>query len=103
VDDGGELTPLGQHLAELPVDARLGKMILYGAIFGCADPVLTIAAAMSHRSPFAAPIDKRDQVRGQAVSSKETRGISGRMRSRCAAGVDWFWRSSGRHTRQHAI
>jgi hypothetical protein len=37
-------------------------MILYGAIFGCADPVLTIAAAMSHRSPFAAPIDKRDQA-----------------------------------------
>lgn len=37
-------------------------MILYGAIFGCADPILTIAAAMSHRSPFAAPIDKRDQA-----------------------------------------
>ena len=26
VDAVGELTPLGQHLAELPVDARLGKV-----------------------------------------------------------------------------
>eukprot|EP00959_Pyramimonas_sp_CCMP1952_P330057 6910705-Pyramimonas_sp.AAC.1 len=39
VDEAGELTPLGHHVAELPVDARIGKMILYGAIFACLDPV----------------------------------------------------------------
>ena len=60
-DRGHEtLTPLGYHLASLPVDVRLGKMMLYGAIFRCLDPVLTVAAGMSLRSPFYAPLDRRD-------------------------------------------
>ena len=46
------LTALGFHLATLPVDPRVGKMMIYGALFGCTDPALTIAAAMSARSPF---------------------------------------------------
>ena len=40
------------------VDARIGKMLIYGAMFQCLDPVLTIAAALSSRSPFVAPFDK---------------------------------------------
>ena len=62
VDAADELTPLGHHLAELPVDARLGKMMLYGAMFGCLDPVLTIAASVGFRSPFLAPMEKRDEA-----------------------------------------
>lgn len=31
---------------------RIGKLMLLGAIFGCLDPVLTIGAILSHRSPF---------------------------------------------------
>jgi len=34
-----ELTPLGTHLSTLPVDARIGKLILFGAMFGVADEV----------------------------------------------------------------
>jgi HrpA-like RNA helicase len=53
VDNGHEkLTPLGQHLSHLPVDARLGKMLIYGAIFGCLDPILTITAALSASKPL---------------------------------------------------
>lgn len=48
-----ELTPLGQHLAKLPVDVRLGKMLLLGSLFQCLDNVLTIAASLSSKSPFA--------------------------------------------------
>ena len=44
----------------LPVDPRVGKMMIYGALFGCTDSALTIAAAMSARSPFMTPFDKRD-------------------------------------------
>jgi ATP-dependent RNA helicase DHX57 len=43
------LTALGYHLATLPVEPRVGKMMLYGAIFGCVEPALTIAASMSGR------------------------------------------------------
>ena len=39
-----ELTPLGTHLAALPVDVRIGKLILLGAIFNVVSaPVLWIA------------------------------------------------------------
>jgi HrpA-like RNA helicase len=63
-----ELTALGHHLARLPVDARIGKMLIYGAMFCCLDPVLTIAAALSYRSPFVAPFDKRDQADAAKMS-----------------------------------
>ncbi len=34
-DTSEELTALGYHLAALPVDVRVGKLILFGAMFGC--------------------------------------------------------------------
>lgn len=46
------------HLSNLPVDLHIGKMILYGAIFRCLDPILTIAAALSYKSPFIRPFGK---------------------------------------------
>merc|ERR1712194_410571 len=48
------LTPLGLHLAKLPVDVKLGKMLIFGSLFQCIDPILTIAASLSSKSPFAA-------------------------------------------------
>jgi len=59
---GGELTPLGYHLARLPVDARIAKMMIYGCVFRCVEPCLTIAASMAFRSPFMAPFDKREEA-----------------------------------------
>jgi Helicase associated domain (HA2), ratchet-like len=56
------LTPLGKHLAHLPVDARLGKMLILGATMGCLDPVLTIAAALSARSPFVTRLHEQQQT-----------------------------------------
>ncbi|KAG0492302.1 hypothetical protein HPP92_005700 [Vanilla planifolia] len=57
-----ELSPLGRHLAKLPVDVLVGKTMLYGAIFGCLSPVLSIAAFMSHKSPFIYPKDEKHNV-----------------------------------------
>jgi ATP-dependent RNA helicase DHX36 len=37
-------------------------MMLYGAMFSCLDPVLTIAAGVGFRSPFLAPMDRRDEA-----------------------------------------
>uniref|UniRef100_A0A3B4WYD6 Putative ATP-dependent RNA helicase DHX57 n=1 Tax=Seriola lalandi dorsalis TaxID=1841481 RepID=A0A3B4WYD6_SERLL len=56
------LTPLGYHLACLPVDVRIGKLMLFGAIFRCLDPALTIAASLAFKSPFVSPWDKRDEA-----------------------------------------
>uniref|UniRef100_A0A8C0JVY1 RNA helicase n=1 Tax=Canis lupus dingo TaxID=286419 RepID=A0A8C0JVY1_CANLU len=52
LDKQEELTPLGVHLARLPVEPHIGKMILFGALFCCLDPVLTIAASLSFKDPF---------------------------------------------------
>lgn len=56
------LTPLGHHLARMPVDARVGKMLLFGCMLRCLDPVVTIAAALSGRTPFLSPLDKREEA-----------------------------------------
>ncbi|KAL3267517.1 hypothetical protein HHI36_011640 [Cryptolaemus montrouzieri] len=60
LDKDIELTALGQHLATLPVDVRIGKLILYGAIFSCLDAALTMAACLSFQSIFFTPFDKKD-------------------------------------------
>lgn len=56
------LTALGHHLAQLPVDVRIGKLMLFGAIFQCVDSVLTIAACLSYKSPFVSPFSKRNEA-----------------------------------------
>lgn len=58
-----ELTALGRHLTGLPVDARIGKLLIFGSLFGCVDAALTIAATISERSPFYAPFEKREEAR----------------------------------------
>lgn len=56
LDHAENLTPLGFHLARLPVSPHIGKLILFGALLGCLDPVLTIAAALSFKDPFFIPM-----------------------------------------------
>ncbi|KAH7671164.1 RNA helicase protein [Dioscorea alata] len=57
-----ELSPLGYHLAKLPVDVLIGKMVLYGSIFGCVSPILSIAAFLSYKFPFIYPKDEKQNV-----------------------------------------
>lgn len=56
LDTMEDLTPLGHHLSNLPVDPKIGKIMLFGAMFSCLDPVLVIAAALSHKDPFVIPL-----------------------------------------------
>ncbi|CAL1385571.1 unnamed protein product [Linum trigynum] len=62
VEGDEELTPLGHHLAKLPVDVLVGKMMLYGAIFGCLSPILSISAFLSYKSPFVYPKDEKQSA-----------------------------------------
>ncbi|XP_031610371.1 ATP-dependent RNA helicase DHX29 [Oreochromis aureus] len=56
------LTPLGQHLASLPVNVKIGKMLIYGAILGCLEPIATIAAAITEKSPFFTPMNRKEEA-----------------------------------------
>lgn len=49
LDDGEALTQLGRHLARLPLPPRIGKMLLFGIMFGVLAPVLTVACCMAYR------------------------------------------------------
>ncbi|XP_068715413.1 uncharacterized protein [Montipora foliosa] len=62
LDDKEGLTALGKHMAFLPVEPRIAKMIIYGAIFRCLDTVLTIAAGLSYKDPFVSPMKWREQA-----------------------------------------
>jgi ATP-dependent helicase HrpA len=55
LDDERELTPLGQRLARLPVDPRIGRMILAGAERRCLAEVLVVAAALELQDPRERP------------------------------------------------
>eukprot|EP00656_Telonema_subtile_P030709 TRINITY_DN33695_c0_g1_i1.p1 TRINITY_DN33695_c0_g1~~TRINITY_DN33695_c0_g1_i1.p1 ORF type:complete len:686 (+),score=123.78 TRINITY_DN33695_c0_g1_i1:102-2159(+) len=59
-----ELTSLGTHLSQLPVDPRVGKLLLVGAAFGpaAANHALTVAASLASRNPFMSPMDKREEA-----------------------------------------
>ncbi|XP_061189773.1 ATP-dependent RNA helicase A-like isoform X2 [Saccostrea echinata] len=59
LDSNDELTPLGKILARLPIEPRLGKMIIYGCIFYVGDAMCTIAASTTFPEPFITPTDRR--------------------------------------------
>lgn len=56
------LTPLGRRLAQLPVDPRLGRMVLEGDRLGCAEEAVVIAAGLSIQDPRERPAEIRAQA-----------------------------------------
>ncbi|HYS13422.1 MAG TPA: ATP-dependent RNA helicase HrpA, partial [Burkholderiaceae bacterium] len=57
VDDTNELTPVGSELARLPVDPRIGRMLLAAREQQALQEVLVIAAALSVQDPRERPIE----------------------------------------------
>ncbi|MDP4772059.1 MAG: ATP-dependent RNA helicase HrpA [Limnohabitans sp.] len=62
VDDDNELTPIGQELARLPLDPRVGRMILEARGREALDEVLVIASAMSVQDVRDRPMDAQAQA-----------------------------------------
>lgn len=59
---GVRLTEVGRRLARLPIDPRLGRMILEAERIGCLRDVLVIAAALSIQDPRERPEEQRAQA-----------------------------------------
>jgi ATP-dependent helicase HrpA len=57
------LTAVGRQLARLPVDPRLGRMVVEAHRRGCLREVLVIAAGLSIQDPREHPADQLDQAR----------------------------------------
>lgn len=62
LDEWGKLTSLGRDLAKLPIDPRLGRMILQAYREGCLRDVLVIASALAIQDPRERPHEQRDQA-----------------------------------------
>jgi ATP-dependent helicase HrpA len=58
----GRITGLGRKLARLPVDPRIGRMILEAEPNGCVREVLIIASALSIQDPRERPTDAQPQA-----------------------------------------
>ncbi len=61
-DRGRRLTAYGTSLARLPVDPRLGRMLIEAGRLGCTREVLVIVAALSMQDPRERPADKQTQA-----------------------------------------
>lgn len=73
-DRGGELTDTGRRLAQIPVDPRLGRMILQADREGCVREMLVLAAALSIPDPANAPPTARTRPgRSMPASPTSTR------------------------------
>ncbi|OBG69671.1 ATP-dependent RNA helicase HrpA [Mycobacterium sp. E3339] len=62
-DSHGAITELGRRLARLPVDPRLGRMILAAETEGCVREVLVLAAALTIHDPRERPADREEAAR----------------------------------------
>ncbi|MCW8890565.1 MAG: ATP-dependent RNA helicase HrpA, partial [Sedimenticola sp.] len=59
MDTNRGVTPVGKQLSRLPVDPRIGRMLLAAAEANCLNEVLVIAAALSVQDPRERPMDKQ--------------------------------------------
>ncbi|WP_374324312.1 ATP-dependent RNA helicase HrpA [Azonexus sp.] len=65
LDDENRLTKVGEALAKLPLDPRIGRMLVAARDLGCLKEVLVIAAGLSTQDPR-----ERPQERQQAADEK---------------------------------
>jgi ATP-dependent RNA helicase DHX57 len=72
--DGEDLTALGRHLSMIPADLRCGKLMVYGAMFGCLDPCVSIAAILTVKSPFVSPQEKREEAKAARAKFSTNQG-----------------------------
>jgi ATP-dependent helicase HrpA len=99
VDDANELTAMGRELAKLPLDPRVGRMILEGRERGALDEVLVIASALSVQDVRDRPMELQAQADQQhAKFDDEKSEFSGYLRL-------WKWldESRGGHDKQHKL
>ncbi|HEY3737780.1 MAG TPA: ATP-dependent RNA helicase HrpA [Jatrophihabitans sp.] len=63
MDSEAAISPLGKRLARLPVDPRIGRMILQAEREGCVREVLILAAALSIPDPRERPAEHQEKAR----------------------------------------
>ncbi|MDB5751606.1 MAG: hprA [Ramlibacter sp.] len=99
VDDDNELTPMGQELARLPLDPRVGRMILEARERGALSEVLVIASALSLQDVRDRPMEMQAQADQQhAKFDDEKSEFAGYLRL-----WQWLDQARGGHGTDHKL
>ncbi len=99
VDDDNELTPVGRNLARLPLDPRVGRMILEAKERQALDEVLVIASALSVQDVRDRPMDKQAQAdQAHAKFDDEKSEFSGYLKL-----WKWLGDARGGHDAVHKL
>lgn len=102
LDKEENVTDLGVHLVDFPVDAQLGKCLLYAVLLKCVDPVITIVSALSVRDPFALPTRGADSKNIDVARKKFARESFSDHQMLLNAFNDWFKERQCRSERKFA-
>ncbi|MDP2741897.1 MAG: helicase-related protein, partial [Hydrogenophaga sp.] len=99
VDEVNELTRIGQTLSRLPLDPRVGRMILEAQQRGALDEVMVIASALSLQDVRDRPMDKQAQAdQAHAKFDDEKSEFSGTLKL-----WKWLEDSKGGHGKDHKL
>ena len=99
VDDANELTRIGQTLSRLPLDPRVGRMILEAQQRGALDEVMVIASALSLQDVRDRPMDKQAQAdQAHAKFDDEKSEFSGTLKL-----WKWLEDTKGGHGKDHKL
>ncbi|MDZ4174928.1 MAG: ATP-dependent RNA helicase HrpA, partial [Hydrogenophaga sp.] len=99
VDEANELTPIGQTLSRLPLDPRVGRMILEAQQRGALDEVMVIASALSVQDVRDRPLDKQAQAdQAHAKFDDEKSEFSGTLKL-----WKWLEDTKGGHGKDHKL
>ncbi|MDK2125982.1 ATP-dependent RNA helicase HrpA [Parachitinimonas caeni] len=81
VDEQGALTSLGRELARLPIDPRIGRMLIAGRDEGCLKEMLILASGLSIQDPRERPFEAREAAdRAQQRFVDEKSDFAGYLR-----------------------
>ncbi|WP_232077452.1 ATP-dependent RNA helicase HrpA [Variovorax sp. PBL-E5] len=99
VDDANELTPTGGELARLPLDPRVGRMILEARTRGALEEVLVIASALSVQDVRDRPMEAQQQAdQAHSQFDDEKSEFSGYLRL-----WKWIHDARGGHGDSHKL
>jgi HrpA-like RNA helicase len=70
LDADEQLTELGYKLANMPMDPRIGKMIVWGQLLGCGKAALKVGCAMAYRDPFVLPLSQDQRQRAERAKQE---------------------------------
>lgn len=97
LDAGKSLTALGRVLLSLPVEAQMGRLVLYGSFFRCLDQALTLAAILTNRDPFVCPMHLKAEAQAKKNSWAPEEFRSDALGTLRAYNAWWDLQSRGEH------